>query len=592
VAAILPPAAREISPVVGALLLYAVLALILTIGAWQSPSTTWAGGCCDPEQTMWFLRWGPYALSHLTDPFFTHNLSAPAGVNLMWNTPILLVSIVASPITLLFGPIVAYNVVMTAAVALSAWCAFLALRRYARGIAAPLVGGLVYGFSPYVVSQAIQHLDLAIAFVPPLFLLVLDELLVRRRRSPLKLGVALGLLAFVQFLIAEELVLTSAILGLVLVVVLALQRRSEIPDVRHRLFVALRAALVTFAVLAAWPLAVQFLGEQQVHGALQNTDAFSTDLVNLLVPTQWQLIAPSAATALSGHFSGLDLEANAYVGILLLMVLTAFVARHWGDIRVRTAAIVGIVALVLSMGPHLEIGGQSTGWPMPLLLFTKLPLIGDVQPNRLAVLMWLAIAVLVTVAIDGALRWERLGSATLRLGVLLVALLAVLPKPMPSFTVAVPVFFQNWGQEGIPDGTTILVAPFFRDGAGADPMLWAAVAGDGFRMPEAYAYVPQINGTAGYGPPATQLSSVMETIQDNGVTVVVRGAARTQVGKDLQAASIHDVIVGPMNNQRQMLAFFTDLFGRAPQQVDGVEIWRDVDSNGVSYRSTSGTGTG
>jgi hypothetical protein len=244
------------------------------------------------------------------------------------------------------------------------------------------------------------------------------------------------------------------------------------------------------------------------------------------------------------------------------------------------------------MGPHLEVGGQSTGWPMPLLIFNALPLIGDVQPNRLAVLMWLAIAVLVAVAIEGALRWAHPGRAAVRLGVLAVALLAVLPKPLPSFTVAVPVFFQSWGQQGIPDGTTILVAPFFRDGAGADPMLWAAVAGDGFRMPEAYAYVPQTNGTAGYGPPETQLSSVMETIQDKGVTVVVRGAARTQVGKDLQAASIHDVIVGPMNDRRQMVAFFTDLFGRAPAEVDGVEIWRDVDTNGVSSRSTSGTGTG
>ena len=284
-------------------------------------------------------------------------------------------------------------------------------------------------------------------------------------------------------------------------------------------------------MLVAWPIAVQFLGPQQVHGVLHNADTFSTDLLNLVVPTQFQLVAPDAATAISTHFSGFDWEANAYVGFLLLILLAAFTARHWSDIRVRTAAIVGAVALVLSLGPHLEIAGQSTGWPLPLWPLTQLPVVGDVQPNRIAIFMWLAIAVLVTIAIDGALSSRRWRHAAPRLGAIALALAAVLPAPLPASTVAVPAFFQNWQQEGIPDGTTMLVAPFVNVSAGDDPMLWAAVAGDGFRMPEGYAAVPQADGTPGYGPPPTQLSSVMETIQDSGVTIVARGDVRDQIGR-------------------------------------------------------------
>src|SRR4029077_8116104 len=111
---------------------------------------------------------------------------------------------------------------------LSAWCAFLLLRRYARGRAAPLIGGAVYGFSPYVIPHATQHVPLALAFIPPLLLLVLDELLRRRHRSPLLLGVVLGVLAFIQFLIEEELVLTCALFGGVVIGLLAAQRRQEI----------------------------------------------------------------------------------------------------------------------------------------------------------------------------------------------------------------------------------------------------------------------------------------------------------------------------------------------------------------------------
>jgi hypothetical protein len=44
------------------------------------------------------------------------------------------------------------------------------------------------------------------------------------------------------------------------------------------------------------------------------------------------------------------------------------------------------------------------------------------------------------------------------------------------------------------------------------------------------------------------------------------------------------VIVGPMQNRKQMVVFFTDLFGRPPLEVDGVQIWRDVDRFGVVPR--------
>ena len=112
-------------------------------------------------------------------------------------------------------------------------------------------------------------------------------------------------------------------------------------------------------------------------------------------------------------------------------------------------------------------------------------------------------------------------------------------------------------------------------------MVWAAVAGNEPRMYEAYAYVPAADGTPRFGPSETQLSQIMEAIQDNGTTIVARGAVREQIGRDLEAARISVVIVGPMRARAQMVAFFGDLFGRPPGEVDGVEIWKGVDASGV-----------
>ena len=108
------------------------------------------------------------------------------------------------------------------------------------------------------------------------------------------------------------------------------------------------------------------------------------------------------------------------------------------------------------------------------------------------------------------------------------------------------------------------------------------VAGDSFAMPEAYAFIPiNSRGDPNYGPPPDALNTIMQRIQDTGVVIVVRGFLRTVVADVLKADGVKDVVVGPMANRGQMVAFFTDLFGRPPAQIDGVQLWRDVDRAGV-----------
>jgi hypothetical protein len=566
-----------------ALLLYLIGAFLVTWDAWAAPTTRWIGTCCDPEQTAWYLGWVPYAIGHLSDPFITHQLNAPDGVNLMWNTALLPWSLLATPITLLAGPILAYNLLTLAAIMGSAATARLVVARYVGGTVAPLVGGAVYGFSPYVISHAALHLDLAIAWLPPLVLLVVDDLLVGRTRSARRLGVVLGLLGAIQLLTTEEILATTAICGLVVLAVLAVQRRSHVRTVLPRPAAALATAAVTLAILVAWPLAVQFVGPGRISSRLIDTSKFSTDLLNPVVPTSFQLFAPPEATRLSVDFSGLYHEADGYLGLPLILVLAAVVVLGRRDVRVRTAALVGLAMLVLSMGSTVRVGGESTGIPLPWLLASRLPILEDVIASRFVVFVWLAVAVLVGFA------WERAQRGPLRrsvprLAVLGLALVAIVPAPLPSSTASVPAFFAHWADEHMRADATILFAPFFRDGAGADPMLWAAVAGDEPRMVEAYAYVARPDGTASYGPASTQLFEIMEAIQDAeaDVALVARGAVRDQVSADIRAKGITDVIVGPMARTRAMLGFFSDLFGRPAEAVDGVWIWRDVDARGVS----------
>jgi hypothetical protein len=565
---------------VAALLAYVVAALVLTLGAWATPATAWAGICCDPEQTMWFLGWTPYALTHGLDPFFTTTIGAPAGVNLMWNADVPLLGLLGWLPAQLGGPIFAYNVLLVAAVALSGWTAFLVLRRIIGEVPGAFIGGAVFAFSPYLASHAALHLNLATAWVLPLFLLVLHELLVRRRRSPWILGIALGLLSVIQLLVAEEILATSVVAAAVLVVVMAISRRDEIGSGLRRLLPALAAATVTFLVVGAWPLAAQFLGAQRIVARVQDPNAFSTDLLNLVLPTPYQLIAPAVATDVSRHFSTLFHEATGYLGIPLLglLAITAIVKRN--DPRIRIATTVGLVLLILSFGGRLHVGATDTGIPLPWAPFSGLPLIEHALPGRLTLFVWLAVAAVVAVVIGDARRLEPRAAVPRLLGVAF-ALVFVLPAPLVHSSVEVPDFFRHWREQGISASDTVLVAPYFRNGAQAAPMVWAAFAGYELRMPEAYAYMPQPDGGTASGPAGTALTDVMQAIQRNGNVIVARGSVRAQIGADLRAAGIRHVIVGPMPRSAAMLGFFTDLFGRAPDEVEGVEIWRDVDVTGI-----------
>jgi hypothetical protein len=574
-----PSAARQVlaRQLAGALVVYLVLAYALTINAWRDPGNHWIGNCCDQEQSTWFLAWLPTALQSGQDPLLTDRLNAPNGANLMWNSSSPLVAFLAAPITRAGGPVLAYNVALVAAIVVSGLACFVALRRLTARPLGPLIGGGLYAISPYMASQAVLHLNLVLAWAPPVILILLDDLLVRRNRPPWLVGIALGVVAAIQLLTFEEVLATTAVAAGVLILVmtfLAGDTRRVLESARGAVG-ALPTAAASFLLIGGLPLAVQFLGPQQLHGQVQQASTFSTDLLNVVVPTSYQLLAPAAATAVASGFSGLFHEATAYVGVPLLAVLAWIVIGRRRDPRVRVAAWMAVAMFVLSLGPELHVGGTSLGVPMPWLPIGSLPLLEHALPGRLTLYMWLAIAGLVALGIDHAVALPG-PQAIARLALVGGALVFVLPVPLNASTAEVPQFFRTWSEQGIRRDDIVLVAPWFTDGAGADPMLWAAVAEAQPRMYEGYVYVPDGQGRPRYGPPEGALSQLMTAIQDQGNPLLARGSARENALRELADRHIAAVIVGPMRYRELMVAMFTDLLGVPPVETGGVELWRNV----------------
>lgn len=122
--------------------LFLGLAVLLLGSTWTSPTNrTLGAGVGDPGLSIWFLRWTPFAVARRISPFVSDYLNHPDGINLMWNTWLPLPGLLLSPLTLVFGPVLTLNVLLTLAYGLSAWSAYLAIHRYVPSTPRPPAAG-------------------------------------------------------------------------------------------------------------------------------------------------------------------------------------------------------------------------------------------------------------------------------------------------------------------------------------------------------------------------------------------------------------------------------------------------------------------
>jgi hypothetical protein len=107
-------------------------------------------------------------------------------------------------------------------------------------------------------------------------------------------------------------------------------------------------------------------------------------------------------------------------------------------------------------------------------------------------------------------------------------------------------------------------------------MTWQAEAGLWFRMPGGYFIGPQRGSDLPrFDAIPTSGSITLARIFTGVAPPRLTGPRRRALARDLVRWRVGSVVVGPMPNQAAMVGFLTDLFGRKPQLVEGVYLWRD-----------------
>src|SRR5437660_8611156 len=88
----------------------------------------------------WSLEWWPWAVGHRVDLLHTHLLWPPEGFSTLWMTTIPVPALLATPLTLTVGPLVAYNVLILLSVLLATGAAYLLCHELTDRLVPSLVG--------------------------------------------------------------------------------------------------------------------------------------------------------------------------------------------------------------------------------------------------------------------------------------------------------------------------------------------------------------------------------------------------------------------------------------------------------------------
>lgn len=582
------------------------LSLVMWWRVWITgdPASTMSCQCGDPSLSLWFTQWVPWSIGHLHNPLLSNAIYAGQGGADTLNTAVLLPPLVVSPITVVFGPIAAFNLLVLLVPVVNGWSMFVFLRKVTGFLPGQWIAATLYAFSPYVVTNLpFGHFNIDLLFFPPLTLWCLHDLLIARKHRPLSIGVGLGALVIVQFFAGPELLAMTALLSLFcaggLVVVaprLVLERLRPLAE-------ALGVAATVAIVGLAYPVWFLVAGPRHTDGyPWPDTPSRANSLGNIVRPGLYRL--PSLFDQIGGYF-GPRGPTDAYLGTALLGLVAISVVL-WRRRRLAWClAGLGAIAWVLSLGA----GAKSSSLWLPWRIFDHVPVVSEILPERFSAFTDFAVAALLSVSLelcwvrrervldrfvlrgDGA-REEREEVARSRADIAYaaaccaVAIAALVPialtynLPFVVHDQSPPQWFLTVAPRLTP-GTELLTVPY-PSSAYSQAMAWQADADFEFAMVGGYALVPGRDGRrSNYVDPPGGAAAILDTLSFGISHEPIGSLAQTrELRQALAAWGVQVVVVAPQGRDpTYAVGFLTATLGREPLWQNGAWVWYGLGSD-------------
>lgn len=435
----------------------------------------------DGYQHMWNLWWFKHQLLSLHNPFRTDLLFYPQGSDLYMHTLTPVNGLFTLPWQILSGNVIlSWGITSLLFLTASGVGAYALAYRVSRDPWASLAGGMIFAFSPFVMTHINGHLNISTTWPIPFFVLaVLSFHDTLRLRDAAIAGLLLSVMTWnwLEFTIdsALFLVLFGGFWGAICF------RRGD----RENALALLKGAVVLSAVWAVLSLPIMIpsvyevaSGDIQMKGGLSApAEFYSADLAGYVTPSP--LWGPGKfANCDCGQFPVVigGVEGTVFMGILPLLLSAVAPLGYWKSDKRLIVGFWGIVFAffaVMALGPFLYVHGDksfdlgfgSFSIPLPFRVFKELPLIGLRRvPARMVVYATLSLAVLAPMGITvlkrlAGQRYVYAGQAIAVLAAALV-LLEFWNPPVSLSSYHVPSIYEQIGDE---DGDfTLLELPVGR----------------------------------------------------------------------------------------------------------------------------------
>ena len=431
---------------------------------------------------LWNLWWVKHQLLALENPFRTELLFYPQGSDLYMHTLSPVNGIISMPMQLLTGNILlSWNVTSLLFFTASGVGAYALAYHVCRDGWAALAGGVIFAFSPFVMTHIHGHFNIATTWPIPLFVLcVLLFQDTRQSRYAVLGGVLAAIMTWnwLEFAIDSGMFLVLFALFWVCVHLRRGERDKAVGLVRGVVLLGLVWLPLSLPILIPSMYEVAS-GDIEMRGGLSPTsEYYSADLLGFVTPSP--LWGP-------GEFSNCDcggiyptviggVEGTVFLGILPLILSALALLFYWRtDRRLHVLFWGGVFGFftVMALGPFLYIDGNKT-WDigpldfsvtLPYRFFQHIPIIGLRRvPARMVIYSLLSLAVLAPLGVTALRqmlggRWKYAGQA-LGLVAFALVLLEFWNPPVSLATFHVPSIYKTIGDE--PGDFTLLELPVGR----------------------------------------------------------------------------------------------------------------------------------
>ncbi len=372
---------------------------------------------------------------------------------MLWVTSTPLLSFLTWSIQKADGILFTYNLLTVLSPILAATTAFILSFFLTRKWLPAFLGGFFFGFSPYEFENLLVG-DVNLSFVFLLPLLVLFALIAphARRTSNIFLAFLLGVLLSAEFLISTEvfaIFILFSFFSMIVFYTTYKEGKLLVPVFKR----AVAGLLVSALILS--PLIPSLIhGSVYGGGKVMNTYDAGNDLLSLVIPSSDQLLS-FIGDPRSSFTKQLGIG---YLGIPAILITLVYASRGWKDRQVQFLTYLMASFVIFSLGATLHLFGLCLS-PMPWTIAKHLPLIDYAIPFRFILYFWLVFSVVVAYWLANLSL--RSFHDVKRLGLVLLAILLLWPKPLPQNKIIDrPIFSQKIACDLLAPGKTLLSFPW------------------------------------------------------------------------------------------------------------------------------------